>query len=468
MEVMSQMSGPGFDKCLFCCVEDNLVYGRKFVVNAINICCNSHDYDLMMKNCKLCLQCIGRIQQVAEFVEVLNNSRVRFQDSCNLCFQNFDEDKFLSNNFNDTIRNIIDKTILAKTIKVKRDFKCCFSCYSDLEMLNIITAKMKNLKEKYMKAIKSWTIPLDRIDNTCIEPIRVKKETEKMSGNESFAIENVAKLKEISEIVEQNISPKFSKSNSELIPKVTNKIARKRLNSSFMNYKHRSHSLDSLNCNTRKIKIVLTAASSRPKRISVSSNSTFQSEETVSNLSLSTNKESLYEEQRTIDLSPFNIQECSVALNKLNIQIDMGDDEENEENISDENSAEHLLSDSSRKENHLIEFAKQDLNTENICLQSSAKSIQQQTTEEDESTNYTEIEFLNNNKVIKFHSSGTIVEDVLKDFFDINSIEMNYTIEEIDSIEALEEIISTPTIQNTENIIPFDEFLKEDSLLVVN
>lgn len=109
------MKGKGFSTCLICDSEDDLFLGNQLVLNVVraryktnNVSSNlfykirkiindskkSIQFDVMLQNTKICVQCVGRLHQLNEFcahiaVVPLNYDDENGKEICTICQQSY-------------------------------------------------------------------------------------------------------------------------------------------------------------------------------------------------------------------------------------------------------------------------------------------------------------------------------------------------------------------------------------------
>lgn len=132
-------------------------------------------YDIMLQNSKLCIKCIGRLQQLNDYCagnelegEFLNEEVGKL--CCNLCRSLFSSDELITQ-----AELILKETQTIPRIKlIQNDQKlaCCFSCYNFVHSFNELRDLLNRLNELYSSALRSCSVVLkDCKDTTLLENI---------------------------------------------------------------------------------------------------------------------------------------------------------------------------------------------------------------------------------------------------------------------------------------------------------
>jgi hypothetical protein len=161
----TKMEGKGFSSCLLCESQTDLLMGSQLVLNIIKARYETDVFDVMLQNTKICMKCIGRLQQLNEFcanndVAAPNSSDDEENDkkSCDMCQLQFSSCEILPPN-----KLIADKIDLTKWLKnwnedEDRKVISCFSCYNFILLYNETKDQLSQLLDYFYSALSNCKV----------------------------------------------------------------------------------------------------------------------------------------------------------------------------------------------------------------------------------------------------------------------------------------------------------------------
>ncbi|KAL7033830.1 hypothetical protein ACKWTF_007734 [Chironomus riparius] len=159
------MKGKGFSSCLMCESQTDLLMGSQLVLNIIRKRFTTDVFDVMLQNTKICMKCIGRLQQLNEFCA--NNEFVAPSSSddndigkklCYMCRLPFSFYEILPPN--KSIANEIDRNKWLKNWNQEEELKviCCYSCYNFTLLYSETKDQLSRLLDYYYSALSNCKV----------------------------------------------------------------------------------------------------------------------------------------------------------------------------------------------------------------------------------------------------------------------------------------------------------------------